>query len=89
MPSQESSLTQAFRHAIEFKIYYQQFAPNIQLFERILNKIENVCVAHPEELFQSGESTWQLIVHQLFKLAQNQLLHRKKYCRSYLIRKMV
>lgn len=45
-----------FRQSIEFKIYCQQNAPNVILFERILSKIEKVCLAHPEELFKTGES---------------------------------
>lgn len=54
-----------------------------------MSKIEKICTEHPDELFQSGENTWQLIVHSLFKLAQNEKMARKRYCRSYLIRKMV
>lgn len=89
MPTEEKTWNVTFRQSIEFKIFCQTQAPNILLFERTISRIEKICVAHPDELFKSNESTWQSILASLFKLAQNPVIHRKRYCRSYLIRKMV
>ena len=89
LPAEQKTWNQTFRQSIEFKIYCQKSAPNLLLFERTISKIEKICVAHPDELFKGGEGTWQSILASLFKLAQNPVIHRKRYCRSYLIRKMV
>jgi hypothetical protein len=64
----EMSMAERFKKSIEFKIYCQQRAPNVLLFERIISKIEKICMDHPEELFRTSDNTWQTIVTSLFKL---------------------
>ena len=70
IPPPEADLTMAerFKQSMEFKIYCQQYAPNILLFERILTKIEKICMDHPDELFKTDETTWPKILMSLFKL---------------------
>lgn len=94
-PENDPSLTifkVAFRRAIEFKTWTSDQAPNVVLFERIILKIKKICMNHPTELLQSNETgatTWMRILGSLFKLAQNEKLHRKRYCRGYLVRKLI
>ena len=40
---------------------------------------------HPEETLKSGDDIWLCAISMLFKLTQNPELHRKRYCRRYLV----
>jgi hypothetical protein len=45
--------------------------------------------SHPDEILKTKDEIWLLSIQMMFGLTQNQELHRKRYCRRYLIVKMV
>lgn len=44
---------------------------------------------HPDEILKSTNEIWLMMVQMMFVLSQHKELHRKRYCRRYLIVKMV
>ena len=61
----------------------------VSLLERVLKILMKMIKSHPEEILRSNEEIWLLMIQMMFGLTQHPDLHRKRYCRRYLIVKIV
>jgi len=59
------------------------------MLERVLKLLLKLIKSHPEEILQSKEEIWPMIIKMMFGLTQHPEMHRKRYCRRYLIVKTV
>lgn len=61
----------------------------VSLLERVLKLMMKMMQSHPDEVLRQNDEIWIMIIEMMFGLTQNKELHRKRYCRRYLIVKMV
>ena len=83
------STAELFGDAIQLRLFLQQNCSNVTLLERVLKLLMKMITSHPEEILRSNEDVWLLMIQMMFGLTQHPELHRKRYCRRYLIVKMV
>jgi hypothetical protein len=77
-----------------YKAWVDHYGSNIELLDRLLDKIMNICKAHPKEVLTTpysdkGAFLWQLILIYLFDLLTHGSLRKKKYCKRHLKLKIV
>ena len=70
--------------AIQLKLFITS-KPNIALLDRIMKVITKMFMSHPDEILRSGDEIWLAVITMLFKLTLHPTLHRKRYCRRYLV----
>ena len=75
--------------AIKLKVFIASNCKLVTLLERVLKILMKMMKSHPDEILRQSDEIWLMIIKVMFSLTQNPELHRKRYCRRYLIVKMV
>jgi len=83
------SVKEKFIDAIQLKVFISQNCVNVSLLEHVLKILMKMIKSHPDEILKTKDEIWLLVIQMMFRLTQNPELHRKRYCRRYLIVKMV
>ena len=83
------SMKEKFVDAIQLKMFIVNNLANVSLLERVLKILMKMIRSHPEEILGEEDQAWLLIVKMLFSLTGHTELHKKRYCRRYLIVKTV
>ena len=84
------SMKEKFVDAIQLKVFIASKCEHVSLLERVLKILMKMIKSHPDEILKNkNEKIWLLIIQMMFGLTQSKELHRKRYCRRYLIVKMV
>lgn len=84
------SMKEKFVDAIQLKVFIAQNCKLISLFERVLKILIKMIKNHPDEILRNkNDKIWLQIIRMIFGLTQHKELHRKRFCRRYLIVKMV
>lgn len=71
-----------------YRVWVEKFGKNIDLLDRSLQKIQNICKYHPKEVLGS-DASWQMILTFLFTILFHPSLRKKAYCKKHLKLKMV
>ena len=87
--SRENSYRQNIIDSFHLKLHISGKCPNINLLERVLRIITKLFMSHSEQVLKQNDDIWLNFIGLLFSLTQNEKLHKKRYCRRYLIVKMV
>jgi hypothetical protein len=66
----------------EHKKWVSEFAPNIQLFERVFWKILKIFETNSDEILRNND-TWILVLKSLFGLRQHKKVSEKHYIKTY------
>jgi len=70
-------------------VWIEKYGKNIDLLDRSLEKMQNICKAHPKEVLLQSEESWHQIITFLFSVLFHPSLRKKSYCKRYLKLKMV
>ena len=88
--SSQFSMREKFVDAIQLKMFIAANCQHVSLLERVLKILIKMINSHPDEVLRNKtEKIWLLVIKMMFSLTQHKDLHRKRYCRRYLIVKMV
>lgn len=72
-----------------YNVWVEKFGKNIELLDRSLDKMQNICKSHPKEVLIQNEESWQTILTFLFSVLFHPSLRKKSYCKRHLKLKMV
>lgn len=87
--SENFSMKEKYTDAIQLKMFITANCTNVSLLERVLKLLIKMIKSHPDEILRTKEQIWLLVIQMMFGLTQHKELHRKRYCRRYLIVKTV
>lgn len=68
---------------------YKKTCPNIERLENTVRILLKLIRSHPDEVMRGKDDIWITIILYMFGLSSHPEMHRKRYCRRYIIVKTV
>jgi hypothetical protein len=73
----------------EFSLLFQKaqwikrYAPNMQLFDRMMTSIQKLCRKHPVPVLKDNDVIWRKVLETVLKISNEAIVKKKRFCKIY------